>query len=134
MIKVGFTGTRDLTIAHATRMVEAFSSCQGEFELHHGDCVGADEYAHTLAEILGWKIVIHPPDNSRLRANCESEHILEPLPYLQRNHAIVDATAYMIAAPRGPEVVRSGTWATVRYARKIGRRVEMIFPEGDSDA
>lgn len=55
----------------------------------------------------------------------------EPGPYLWRNHQIVDATSALIAAPFGfEEELRSGTWATVRYARKLGRPVRFFWPDG----
>jgi hypothetical protein len=36
-----------------------------------------------------------------------------------------------VAAPRTPiETLRSGTWATVRYARAYGRPVWIVLPDG----
>ena len=41
------------------------------------------------------------------------------------------ATDTLVAAPKeDEEVVRSGTWATVRYARKAGRVVLVVRPDG----
>jgi hypothetical protein len=52
-------------------------------------------------------------------------------PYLVRNHEIVDDSQVLIAAPKEfTEQLRSGTWATIRYARKIGRTVRIVFPDG----
>jgi hypothetical protein len=48
--------------------------------------------------------------------------------YLQRNRDIVDATDVLLAAPDGPERVRSGTWSTVRYAYRAGRGVLLVMP------
>jgi len=42
---------------------------------------------------------------------------------LARNRMMVDRAEMVIAFPRGPEVLRSGTWATVRYARKENKQV-----------
>jgi hypothetical protein len=91
-------------------------------EFHHGDCVGADAQAHLIANPYT-TVIIHPPLADRLRAGCDPSYgsILTPKPYLERNHDIVDACDLLIAAPVGPEIQRSGTWATVRYARSIGR-------------
>ena len=38
----------------------------------------------------------------------------------------------LIAAPaeQEGERLRSGTWATVRYARRLGRRVVLVCPDG----
>jgi hypothetical protein len=48
-----------------------------------------------------------------------------------RNHDIVDETELLIACPGElAEAVRSGTWATVRYARKLGRPIVIFWPDG----
>lgn len=52
-------------------------------------------------------------------------------PPLVRNHDIVDSTELLIACPKEQvEVLRSGTWATIRYARKKEITVWLIDPEG----
>src|SRR5262245_55419877 len=44
---------------------------------------------------------------------------------------IVDETEALIATPRGfKEELRSGTWACVRYARKAGRTLHIVWPDG----
>ena len=45
---------------------------------------------------------------------------------LDRNHYLVDHTAYLLAVYSG--VRRSGTGATVNYARKLGREIIIIDP------
>lgn len=99
-------------------------------QLHHGDCIGGDEQIHAVCLALGIRVVLHPPSDSSKRAFCEGAAvILEPRPYLDRNHDIVDATQALVAAPKQElEQVRSGTWATVRYARSRGRRVIVVGP------
>jgi hypothetical protein len=38
----------------------------------------------------------------------------------------------VIAAPMSSaEILRSGTWATIRYARKAGKPVLIIWPNGE---
>jgi hypothetical protein len=100
-------------------------------ELHHGDCLGADAQAHALATELGVRTVIHPPKNTSKRAFvCGDEYRL-PLHYIARNHRIVDQTEILIAAPKGAkEEVRSGTWATVRYAALLDRPLLILTPGG----
>jgi hypothetical protein len=43
----------------------------------------------------------------------------------------VDASQLLVAAPSGTtELRRSGEWATIRYARKLGRAIWLVFPDG----
>jgi hypothetical protein len=100
-------------------------------ELHHGDCIGADAQANDEAEDWGIYIVIHPPINTTKRANRTGNWYHEPLPYLVRNKNIVNNTDMLIACPgEDAEQLRSGTWSTVRYARKLGRPIKIVLPDG----
>jgi predicted Rossmann fold nucleotide-binding protein DprA/Smf involved in DNA uptake len=136
---VGVTGSRSIpTDWQQKRLLELllFLRSKGATTLHHGDCIGADAYAHNLAIRAGLEhIVIHPPLNEIHRAYCHktgtpekgiTQH--EPKPYLTRNRDIVAASNVMIALPKGEEIVRSGTWATVRYARQNAMSIYLIFP------
>jgi hypothetical protein len=137
-MKVGFTGTRDgMADAQFVRFRQCFSeSHAGEF--HHGCCVGADEdaalqIADSYALLV--KIVGHPSDIASLtsaEAVRRSHQTLPARPALERNRDIVDACDLLIACPKGPEERRSGTWATIRYARKVGRPVVIVWPDGTS--
>lgn len=87
---------------------------------HHGDCIGADAEAHDIAvEELGVeRIWIHPGNNPRKRAYKDSPHISAPAGNLDRNRWIVTRTDVLIGAPSTrEEVLRSGTWMTIREAR-----------------
>jgi len=131
MLKVGFTGTKQgMTVEQKkvfweTVMVNEIS------EFHHGDCVGADADAHEIM-VTDHDIIIHPPKNPSKRAFCKKyREIREEKEYLDRNHDIVDETDMLIACPCGhSEVIRSGTWATIRYATKRGKLVFIIYPDG----
>jgi len=103
-------------------------------EFHHGDCRGADEEAHDIAKAFALSIVVHPPEDPKARAFCVGDEVRPPRPYLKRNADIVAAADVLIAAPASlHEVLRSGTWATVREARRRGKRVYIIGPEGELD-
>ena len=126
VLHIGFTGTRNMDAVLNNR-IESLAACLFEFGdeepfiFHHGDCVGADAYAHSIVlQIPNAKIHVHPPSNARLRAGCRSHYEEEPLPYMDRNKQIVKSAGLMLALPTDPEreVLRSGTWATVRAARK----------------
>ena len=136
-MKLGFTGTRRGMSEWQKRRFRAFLRHYRPVEFHHGDCVGADAQAHRIVRetLPECRIVIHPGDIPRLRANCKGDIILSVFPCLHRNALIVSATDEMIAAPETDvEQQRSGTWATIRRARAIGSRIEVLereqpFPE-----
>ncbi len=142
-MKVGFTGTKKgMTIPQRhtfCALLKHLVELSIIKEFHHGDCVGADEHAHIMimhsgvfGVFLRPHLVIHPPANDRLRAFCEyPDETRDPLPYLDRNHKIVDETDILIATPAGKEQLRSGTWATVRYAGKKKKPIYLIDPEGN---
>jgi hypothetical protein len=99
-------------------------------EAHHGMCVGADATFDEMLSYTHATVYGHPANMPGLRAACpmvEVEH--KPKPPLERNRDIVDASDWLIAAPKGPEEQRSGTWATVRYARKLGRPITIVWPD-----
>ena len=136
MKHIGFTGTRSgMTEEQLVKMTLIFMEwiAKGPTTLHHGDCVGADQQAHHMARIKGLTIIIHPPSDNRRRAFCDGDAETEPKPYLVRNQDIVDECSFLIAAPKSaPEEQRSGTWATVRYARKTGRDGIILWSDGSS--
>ena len=130
-MKIGFTGSRHGMTKRqrdALRVLLTTGLWQKP-ELHHGDCIGADSEAHGYAKYYGLRIVIHPPDVDRVRAGCNGDAKRRPKPYLQRNRDIVDETDCLVAAPATMrEQARSGTWSTIRYARKLGRPVHILEP------
>lgn len=104
------------------------------FEVHYGDCTGADYELFLLAKSFGIKTVMHPPDNPVYRMFTNGDVIREPLGYLARNVRIVEESDYLVACPREEhEVARSGTWMTVRYARSVGRTRVLLYPGGRVD-
>ena len=136
MIKIGFSGTRlGMTIKERADLESFLILARrpflntSEFELcefHHGDCVGADAEAHEIATRLGYVVVVHPSTHP-LRAHCAAKTILPIRKPLDRNHDIVDSTDMLVAAPSSKtEVLRSGTWATIRYARKHDKPVIIL--------
>lgn len=128
---VGFTGTRQGMTDAQCAQVEAMLKYLGCTEFHHGDCIGADSQAAYLVHSMGnIKIVCHPPSRDihrafvPLRAN---DRMFPPKSYIVRNHEIVDTCDHLFVAPKdNTEQVRSGTWATYRYARRQGRPTTII--------
>ena len=130
-IRVGFTGTREgMSQAQKdtlyTRLFELRNSV-GIESFHHGDCTGSDEEAADIAQELGIDTVAHPPLAVKFRAYHRSTIIRTPKPFMVRNHDIVLECRYVFAAPRtDEEEVRSGTWATYRFAKACGTDVEVL--------
>ncbi len=133
---VGFTGSREGMTAGQKLRVDAllkvlYMPLNGQ-EFHHGDDRGADCEAGKMANMNGYRVVIHPPTNPARRGYGKHWKEEPVYSYLVRNHHIVDATHVMIATPStAVEMLRSGTWATVRYARKSGTDVIIIDPRGN---
>jgi hypothetical protein len=139
-MRIGFTGTQRGMTGQQIKKVDSLLGellpleiHHGDFvEVHHGDCVGADKQFHHLAKAhKGVCVVIHPPESNKKRAFCCGDSIYPPKPYLERNHHLVSITDVLIATPaQYHEKLRSGTWATVRYARKKGKRCLIVLPDG----
>ena len=130
---IGFTGTRNGITKDQERRIVQLAILLEIHEFHHGDCIGSDIKAHKVIKKLNAniKIIIHPPSYTGCRAYCRGNIILTPLPYLDRNRDIVDSSDILIATPDTKERVRSGTWSTVRYARRKGKEVIIINPNGE---
>lgn len=100
---------------------------------HHGCCHGADMQAHFYASSIGLYVVGHPSSDQQQRAirragGCDQLRSIQPP--LARNRVMVAECSIVIAAPaQGVEVLRSGTWATVRYAREAKRLRYMLLPD-----
>jgi len=117
---VAFTGTRaGMSEAQLDQLESvlrwlrlAFADYAGRVVLHEGEARGADLQAKALAERLGgFRIAEHPAGRDPLA----------------RNRDMVDASSVLVAAPATDrEAQRSGTWATVRYARRLCRPVIML--------
>jgi hypothetical protein len=95
---------------------------------HHGDCIGADSVAHDVATSIGYIIVVHPPTDPRFRA-FKDGIVLPEKSYLSRNRDIVDECHLVLAAiPTHSGQLRSGTWATIRYAKSKEKLWKIIKP------
>jgi hypothetical protein len=127
-MNVGFTGTtKGMTGDQIKTVIRLLTRLHGGglATFHHGEEPHSDEEAASIARTLGYKVVGHP-------GGTAEENI-------RRNHEIVDASRVMVAAPRGyKEVLRSGTWATIRYARGDlkkqppggPRKLYIVWPNG----
>src|SRR5438067_2190072 len=138
-MNVSFTGTRyGMSGDQALRVEKFLLECiEAEpEEFHFGLCIESDTQAAEIASWLGFIVFAHPASDvspdliGSMPKNQATSVTLEPKPALKRNHDIVDAGEVLIAAPRGPERKRSGTWATVRYALGHDVPVWLAWPDG----
>lgn len=146
-VTIGFTGTRKgMTERQAARLEEYLRMYQrsfgGRVEFCHGGAIGADSEADDIARTLHIPRIVRPAlafpmqlpekrmeDLSKVFGGAE---ILGPKSDpLARNKDIVNASAYMLAIPaRMKEELRSGTWATIRFARSKRKHVVIAWPDG----
>lgn len=103
--------------------------------LRHGDCLGVDVQAAQIADSLKIPTFSHPgfnpmyPDVIRFRAFHNSTTVYDPKPFLKRDEDIARNVVLLIACPLElKEELRSGTWATIRYARKAGTPRIILLP------
>lgn len=135
-MKMGITGTRNgATTAQSVVLISVLFEMEPE-EVHHGNCVGVDDLFVTLARDLVDDVIIvsHPPKDAKLESRFQSDIVLPRQDYLDRNKSIVDSVDYMVGVPSGSrEALRSGTWATIRYAKKVGRPLMVVYPDGSKE-
>ena len=134
-MNIAFTGTRQgMTVSQQGTVRELLIGMEGG-TVHHGCCHGADREFHRIAYVQGYRIVLHPGDTSQEAWALTQEYCdgIYPLKHsLSRNRQMVDETTVLIATPQTEEeVLRSGIWATIRYARKCDRVIYVIRPDGE---
>ena len=146
-MKIGMTGNRNgISEQSSNKLKELLKSIEIT-EAHHGDCTGADENFHQIMVSFLIKIIIHPPDKNICRAYCQGDEIRKEKSYLDivliktpdlksfdfkyRNKDIVNECDALLAFPSSKtETLRSGTWSTIRYAKKTNKKTIIFYPDG----
>ena len=134
-IKIGFTGNRYGLKPEQEEQIKLILDKYDNIILSHGDCVGSDTDFHKLC--MNYKnthpqkkIMIHifPPNNSKLRAFNQGDLLMDEKPFLVRNLNIIKNSFVLIACPvdKNKEVLRSGTWSTIRKAKKLNLLVHIF--------
>ncbi len=131
---VGFTGSRDgMTIDQEESVFELLEQRKDKIRyVVHGGCVGADKQFHDMCIRLKIPVHIMPCNLKDTQAKCEKAAKIYPeRPPLSRNKKIVVAASVILAAPaqRG-EILRSGTWSTIRYAKNAKKKLAIIYSDG----
>lgn len=132
---LGFTGTRRRITAFQRALLLSLLTGARPLNAHYGDCrTGADCELFTMCRALRIWVISHPSDMDHMRGFAPAGEIREPKPPLERNRDIVAESDYLVALPfQEAEILRSGTWATVRHARGEGKTVVLLYPSGRVD-
>ena len=131
-MNIGFSATRyGMTVLQIDRLRPMM--LPGSI-FHHGDCIGGDQQADTIAAELGIVRAAHPGIVApRWRANCRTEYRYTPEQPLVRNQIIADCSRVVICCPfemAPPKPRKGGTWYTIMYAAHKGIRTLVILPNG----
>lgn len=109
---------------------------EARLEAHHGDALGADTQFHAICQEVSVAVVIHPSLDTTDRAfNEGAQEERPPQKFRQQSRSIVDSCDVLLAVPDGfKERLRgSGTWMTVRVARKAEKHIILCFPDGNCE-
>ena len=147
-----FTGTRAGTTPAQLLAVFNLISADLPERFLHGGAPGADEEIDGLVAPLYWEhgtgeqrllgvimpIQVFPADAERQAYWLQQKEysairdVYQPQDPLKRDRIMARLCDRLIACPKEQtsEVLRSGTWATVRYAREAGKPVTLVRPDG----
>jgi hypothetical protein len=96
----------------------------------HGDCEGADTDFHNICLPL-FPIRIRPCNHKSRAWNDGASDVMNVKSPLERNKDIVrDSNLLVAAPPTSEEIKRSGTWHTIRHARKMNVPKVIVWPDG----
>lgn len=128
------TGTqRGITFAQHQAVRRFLARYQRIEEFHSGACIGADYAVNNIVarrvpgvELHLWPCTIR---SKQAIGPCHVRHAeREPM---DRNQEMVNRCQILLAFPgEREEVLRSGTWATIRRARKAFKTIVYFFPDG----
>jgi len=125
--KIGFTGNRHGINPEQKLGIISILDKYDNLIVSHGDCIGSDTDFHNICidyrnanPNKKLRIDIYPPNYPRFRAFNKGDLLMDEKPYLERNSDIINNSSILIACPidKNKEELRSGTWSTVRKARK----------------
>jgi hypothetical protein len=131
----GFTGTRSgMSVAQHGWCKRLLT--QGKPSVfRHGGAYGADTQVHAIHrdQRVPGRVIVYPADAKRHalfinQQNVQVNDIREPL---TRNLDIVGSSAFIIGTPHTQhEIIRSGTWHTIRAALRAEKPTLVLWPNG----
>ncbi len=128
---IGFTGTRAGMTQAQKDIVKYELKLFRPDAVAHGDCIGADADFDAICKELGILRYAFPGNLDAQRAHTDAIQFQMPKPPLERNDDIIAYSQRMFACPKGMvEELRSGTWATIRHAKKASKMTYVFYPDG----
>lgn len=136
---VGFSGTREGPTPRQHATMKRVLTLLPITRFVHGAEAHSDTFAHYIVRAAHGQdipIELHPSNLRGTRSNLlggenPCNFIFPELPPLERNEIIVGRIHGLIASPKFRVEDSSGTWSTIRYARKISCPVYIIEPSGE---
>lgn len=140
-MKLAVTGTRNgMTEAQRKALESILRGMEiggGKEEVFcHGSCKGVDvQAARIVRDVVGDRmaIIAHPgPDDDDCRETSGVDDVVMPgKTHFARNRDLVDKCDILLAFPlTNPLGEIGGTTYTVNYARKHGKTVVIVWPDG----
>ncbi len=137
MIQIGFSGTRQGATSEQVLSLSSFLAGYSSFVGHHGMCVGSDEQFDGLARaaLTFDHMVFHPmvfAGALRGRFPASPGDVLrrEFAPLARNSHIVMECDLLVATPKEDHQVVRSGTWTTIRYAVQAGKPVFIVLTSG----
>lgn len=135
---IGITGTRGNISQFQSEWLDTWLTTNTAKVLHHGDCIGADDMAALKFHRYDTYIIAHPGlVRKEYRAHCTANDlVMTSTETHRRNFTIVKLSDLLLAFPSGPEkdFPRSGTWQTIRIARRFNRSHIIVYPQGPPES
>lgn len=137
-IVLAFTATRKGITLEQIQSAHEIVSVEEPTKFLHGCAEGGDRQLHDVATPGRRELCPSRKEQFRWALDnvVEGDEIRDiptgKNPEITRNRRMVDRASVLVACPESAtEIQRSGTWATIRYARTLGRRIAIISPNGD---
>lgn len=134
-MRYGFVGSvAGMTSAQLARVRAIFCDSNTRCdELHHTDSLGADAEAHDIADELGAMIIAHPSTDSTRRSLCMADVEMRPTSIVDARKRVIESCDVLVVASGNEQAVaNAGPWMAANLAKRMGRDVIVIMPDGST--
>lgn len=128
---IGVTASREGLTDPQKNWIEDFLEGNLAYVLHHGMCKGGDIELAVLFRKYNTYIIAHPGHIRHMRAASPANDLILPWSHtLVRNRIIVNHSELILGFPKVPYATDSGTWHTIKFAKKQKTPLFVIGPDG----